>query len=294
MPHNLVLVRPGSLEEIGLASEASATDPGAQARHFVPRSEKVLLASTLLQPRETERLSFTAPQQPGVYPVVCTYPGHWRRMYAAMYVVEDLDAYQAGPEAYLLAHKLQAKDPLLNDRRPRTEWKFEDLAAAVTEMKDGHSYGNGKQMFQVATCVACHKLEGVGNEFGPDLSKLDAKMTSPEILRHVLEPSLKIDDKFATYIFELKNGKSATGMILEETPEAVRLIENPLAKAEARVLKKSEIEGRQKSAVSMMPKGLLDKLSREEVLDLVAYLTARGDRNHGVFRGAHEHPGHQH
>ena len=60
-----------------------ATQPGAAARQYVPPSDKVLLASRLLQPREAQKLSFTAPTQPGVYPYVCTYPGHWRRMYGA-------------------------------------------------------------------------------------------------------------------------------------------------------------------------------------------------------------------
>jgi hypothetical protein len=82
-------------------------------RQYVPASNKVLLASGLLQPRQSERLSFTAPTRPGVYPYVCTYPGHWRRMYGALYVVEDLDEYLADPEAYLAAHPLPIEDELL-------------------------------------------------------------------------------------------------------------------------------------------------------------------------------------
>ena len=46
-------------------------------------------------------LRFEAPTEPGVYPYVCTYPGHWRRMYGAMYVVDDLEGYLADPAAYL-------------------------------------------------------------------------------------------------------------------------------------------------------------------------------------------------
>ncbi|MEX0978010.1 MAG: plastocyanin/azurin family copper-binding protein, partial [Pirellulales bacterium] len=93
MPHNFVIVRPGSLEEIGTAAEATAQQPGVAERHYVPASPNVLLGSTLLQPRDSQKLSFVAPAEPGVYPYVCTYPGHWRRMYGALYVVEDLDAY---------------------------------------------------------------------------------------------------------------------------------------------------------------------------------------------------------
>src|SRR5262249_8727507 len=147
MPHNFVIAQPGSMEELGKMAEATAQDPASAARHFVPNSPKVLLGSFLLQPREVQKLSFTAPKQPGVYPLVCTYPGHWMRMHGALYVVEDLEAYQANPEAYLAKNPMEIKDPLLKDRRPRTEWKFEDLADSIKEMKHGRNFGNGKQMF---------------------------------------------------------------------------------------------------------------------------------------------------
>src|SRR5262249_21635980 len=81
MPHNFVVTRPGALEEVGTLAESTATQPGAIERGYVPASDKILLASRLLQPRDAQRLTFTAPSQPGIYPYVCTYPGHWRRMY---------------------------------------------------------------------------------------------------------------------------------------------------------------------------------------------------------------------
>ena len=128
----------------------------------------MLFASRLLAPRESQRISFTAPAKPGVYAYVCTYPGHWRRMYGALYVVADLDEYEANPEAYLAASPLPIKDALLKDRRPRTEWKYDELASALAELSQGRSHAHGKQMFTVAACVACHKLENVGNQFGPE------------------------------------------------------------------------------------------------------------------------------
>ena len=82
-------------------------------------------------------------------------------------------------------------------------------------------------------------------------------------------------------------------MILEKTPKELKLIENPLVKAEPIVLLTSEIESKQKSPISVMPKGLLDKLTREEILDLVAYLTSRGNRQHRLFR-TEDHHGHGH
>ncbi|HVX14352.1 MAG TPA: PVC-type heme-binding CxxCH protein [Pirellulales bacterium] len=291
MPHNFVIVEPGALEEVGLLGEATAQQPGALSRHYVPPSNKILLASQLLQPRASQRLTFNAPTRPGVYPYVCTFPGHWRRMYGALYVVEDLDQYLAGPEAYLAANPLEVKDDLLKDRRPRTEWKFDELAVAVADLSSGRSFGDAKQMFTVASCVACHKLNGVGTEIGPDLSKLDPKYQPIDILKEILDPSAKINEKYQTYTFLLDSGKTVTGLVLEETADMVKVIENPLAKAEPVVIKKSEIDEREKAKTSIMPKGLLDKLARDEILDLIAYIAARGDQTSELFKGGegHEH-----
>lgn len=296
MPHNFVLIQPGSLEELGLISEASATQPAFQARHYVPDSKKVLVSSTLLQPRETQKLSFVAPTKPGVYPYVCTYPGHWRRMYGALYVVEDLDDYLATPEAYLAAHPLPIVDELLKDRRPRTEWKFDDLASAVEGLKSGRSFGNGKQMFTAANCIACHKVHDVGNQFGPDLTKFDEKLKPVDILRELLDPSLRINEKFQPVVIETKAGKVITGLITAETKDAITLVENPIAKTPPVEIKIADIESRQKSPTSIMPKGLLDKLTKEEILDLVAFIVSRGDTKHALFQGAsgHEHGAHKH
>jgi putative heme-binding domain-containing protein len=289
MPHNLVITKPGSLEDVGLRAESTATEPGAIDRGYVPPSDKILLASRLLQPRDLQRLSFDAPKEPGVYPYVCTYPGHWRRMYGAMYVVEDVDAYAANPAQYVMSAGLEAKDPLLAHARPRTEWKFEDLSSSLAELHHGRSFDSGKQIFQIANCVACHKLNGAGYEIGPDLAKLDAKATAEHILRSLVEPSAEIKDEFATQALELESGQVVTGLVIKETAEELTLVENPLAKSESITIKKSEIAERQKSKTSIMPLGMIDRLSREEVLDLLAYLVARGNEKAEVYKDGHKH-----
>ncbi|QEH35261.1 Auracyanin-A precursor [Aquisphaera giovannonii] len=289
MPHNFVVTRPGSLEEVGLLAEATASGPDAIRRQYVPQSDKILLASRLLQPRESQKISFTAPSEIGVHPYVCTYPGHWRRMYGALYVVQDLDEYLASPEGYLAAHPMPAKDELLRSTRPRTEWAFDDLAASVRGLGNDRSFAAGKQLFQSASCASCHKLGGVGKEFGPDLSKLEPRQSPEELLRNILEPSAKINEKYQAYLFELESGQVASGLIVAETPDSVSLVENPLASTEPKVIKKSEIEARKPSTASIMPKGLLDRLTREEILDLVAYVAAGGDPDHALFRGHGHH-----
>ncbi|MBN9119638.1 MAG: c-type cytochrome, partial [Planctomycetes bacterium] len=297
MPHNFVVVTPGNLEKIGNAAEAFATAPGAAAAQYVPSMPAgvVLLKSKLLQTRQAEQLKFTAPKEPGIYPYVCTYPGHWRRMHGALYVVADLEAYQENPEAYLAKNPLVVKDDLLKFNRPRTEWKLEELADAVREMekKGGRNFANGKQMFTVATCVACHKFGGQGNEFGPDLSKLaqDKKnfTSAVDVLEHVLEPAKKVDDKYAAYRFVLADDKVILGMVVEEKDGVVKIIENPLASAKPREVKRADIVEQKKAPTSLMSKGLLDKLSRDEILDLLAYVWSRADPKSGFFGDGHHH-----
>jgi putative heme-binding domain-containing protein len=293
MPHNFVVTHPGALEEVGLLAEATATRPDAARRQYIPESPKILFFSRLLQPREVQKLSFTAPAQAGVYPYVCTYPGHWRRMYGALYVVDDLDGYLAAPESYLAGHPVTIADEMLKSTRPRTEWTFDDLAAPLAQLGTDRSFGNGKQLFQVATCASCHRMGGIGNEFGPDLTKLEPKQTPADLLRNILEPSSKINEKYNSYLFELESGQVVTGLIVGESADLVKVVENPLASTEPKVLKKSEIAGRKKSPTSLMPKGLLDKLTREEILDLIAYIAAGGDPEHALFKGDHA-KGHGH
>jgi putative heme-binding domain-containing protein len=289
MPHNFVVTKPGALEEVGLLGESSATLPGALERNYVPPTDKVLVASRLLAPRDSQKLSFTAPTRPGVYPYVCTYPGHWRRMYGAFYVVEDIAAYLADPTGYLAAHPLPILDDLLKNNRPRKEWTYDDLASTVEALDHGRSFANGKQMFEVASCASCHRMNGVGEPIGPDLTQLDPKTTRLEILRSLLEPSARIDEKYLTHVFALKSGKVVTGMVLETTPRHLKVTENPMARTPPVLIDLADIEDRSKSPTSIMPRGLLDKLTREEILDLIAYLASKGDPRAPLFQGQHDH-----
>ena len=98
MPHNFVITAPGAMQEVAVAAGQMQppTDPSAKA--YVPDSPKVLEALTLVQPDESASLNFVAPMTPGEYDYVCTFPGHWVRMYGVMLVVPDLDAWEKDPK----------------------------------------------------------------------------------------------------------------------------------------------------------------------------------------------------
>lgn len=210
-------------------------------------------------------------------------------MYGALYVVADLQAYLANPEAYLKKHDLPIRDPLLKYSTRGKEWEFEDLAASLKNLQKGRNFKVGQHVFKMATCIACHRINKEGQEFGPDLVKLDEKKRTPEyILRSLLEPSKDIEEKYQSYTFALNSGKVITGMIVKETPKQVTVLTDPLAKKAPLVIKKKDIDERIKAPKSIMPEGLINRLSREEILDLIGYIYARGNHKHAMFKG-HKH-----
>ncbi|MDB4399639.1 PA14 domain-containing protein, partial [bacterium] len=289
MPHNFAVTQPGALAEVGELAESTGRDADAMARHYIPDSSKVLIGSRLLQPGEEQAISFIVPTEPGVYPYVCTYPGHWRRMYGALYVVPKFSNYVTAQSEYLDQLDLEVKDALLQTSSRGQEWKYEDIIGDL-DMLMGRSHEVGQASFRAANCIACHQFDGQGQNFGPDLSKLsDEKRTASHILRSILEPSKDIDEKFASNIFLMDTGKTITGMIMEETDDVVKIVVDPLAKDQITVINQDEIDARKRAKQSQMPAGMMDKLSREEIIDLIAYVLSNADPKHKMFEGGHKH-----
>ena len=100
MPHNLVVVQPGSRPRVGeQAMKMKPDQADAAGRAFVPRTRDVVAATPLLEPGQKHRLQMSAPAAVGDYEYVCTYPGHWEMMWGKLVVTKDVDAYlQANPE----------------------------------------------------------------------------------------------------------------------------------------------------------------------------------------------------
>ncbi len=120
------------------------------------------------------------------------------------------------------------------------------------------------------SCVACHRLEGVGHGVGPDLLTLSD--ASPEaILVAVLDPNRVFEAKFSDYTIHLKDGRVLSGLIAGESANAITLL-----RAEGRedVLLRSEIEAVSASGRSLMPEAIEKEIAPREFADLVAYITA--------------------
>jgi plastocyanin len=87
MSHNLLITKPGA--RLDVVNQALKLDENGPAMNYIPKSAQVLWSIPVLSPNQTKTLTFIAPKQAGVYPYVCTYPGHGFTMYGAMYVSAD-------------------------------------------------------------------------------------------------------------------------------------------------------------------------------------------------------------
>ena len=92
-----------------------------------------------------------------------------------------------------------------------------------------------------------------------------------------------MSEQFQNTIFAMKDGEEITGRVVEDRAENLLVETNPLTQART-TLKKADIRSRAASKVSPMPVGLVSVLSRDEMLDLLAFLESGGNRSHAVFK----------
>lgn len=263
MTHNLVIVQPGAAEEVGKGAEKMTPVPDEHGRVHVPASPKVLYATKMLESGQQAKLSFTAPADPGDYPYICTFPGHWMRMMGTLAVVKDVEAY--------LASRPATPTPIA------TEWKVEDFSGDWTKVGSARNLAGGHESFTKLGCIQCHKLGSEGYAFGPDLTEVFQRMKGDHaaVLTEMLEPSKVIGDRYRNFAFELKDGDEFTGLVVKEEGDTVWIQTGP-ADALIKSVKKADIKARESQSTSLMPMGLLTLLSKDQVLDLLAYVETGG------------------
>jgi azurin len=88
MAHNVVIIKPGSIDKVGHAAEEMAKTKNGYEKNFVPDLPEVLFATPLVNAGNKFRLEFKAPGQPGDYPFICSFPGHWQVMKGIIKVIK--------------------------------------------------------------------------------------------------------------------------------------------------------------------------------------------------------------
>ena len=264
--HNLVIVKPGALEEVGMAANAMAKDPQFANSDFIPAEKKALIleASPMIGPTRKSQvhvLRFVAPKEPGIYPFVCTFPGHWVIMNGSIAV----------------GSSLEEAEQLLAESKPQIvkEWTMTDFAGMKVKQSEDRVM-RGMQAFLKARCHQCHVVGHHGVKIGPELTEVSKDYRGEKLLQQILEPSSEINKKYQTHQFILDSGKVLTGVIAKETENEIHLLQNLLLPTQITILKKKGIDEQFPSKISAMPKGLADVLQKDEILDMLSFLEAGG------------------
>jgi putative heme-binding domain-containing protein len=150
-------------------------------------------------------------------------------------------------------------------------WKVSDLEPMLEAVDEERSIAGGRRAFDKAGCAQCHRVKGRGGSVGPDLTGLAKRMKPREVLESILEPSRTIDEAYSMQQFTMSDGAVHLGQVQEETDAVVRLRSLSATSAPV-ILAKVLIESRKKLDISNMPPGMVNTLSEQQILDLVAYL----------------------
>lgn len=141
---------------------------------------------------------------------------------------------------------------------------FEKYQSALSMAADAK---NGRLVFE-KTCATCHQLGKLGHRIGPDISDTRTKSKS-QLLLDIIRPNAAIDNNFVEYVVETVDGVTIKGIIIENNSTGITL-KQPGGKTVS--ISRDEIERMQSTGKSLMPVGLEQDLSLQQVADLISYL----------------------
>ena len=151
--------------------------------------------------------------------------------------------------------------------QPRWSLGFLEQFLSGDQGKFGEK-SNGAQVFAKAQCSSCHKMDSLGNGFGPDLTSVTRRFTRAEFLESMLFPSHTISDQYASKKVLTTSGQAITGIVIQTKQGlTVRTSDNKEI-----MIAKADVDEVRPSKVSAMPAGLLDTLTPSEIRDLLCFI----------------------
>ncbi len=132
----------------------------------------------------------------------------------------------------------------------------------------------GERLFwsKAVNCGSCHKIGDRGTPLGPDLSTIGKLRSREDLLESILEPSRRIEPKYAGYLVQLTDGRTMTGLLVKRTDKEVVLRDNQNKEI---LLAAKNVEALRPALKSLMPDGQLAGLTAQEAADLLDYMATR-------------------
>ena len=139
------------------------------------------------------------------------------------------------------------------------------------EMPKSGDAVRGKEAFK-KTCAACHRLESVGHEVGPDLAAL-ANKSADYLMIEILDPNRNLDNRYLEYIAATTDGRTVAGLLSSESSAAITL---RLADGKESTILRTDLDSLKSKGRSLMPEGLEKDIPPAAMADLIAYLGGLG------------------
>jgi putative heme-binding domain-containing protein len=163
------------------------------------------------------------------------------------------------------------------------EWKMLDFAADLERTGKGRNFERGREAYAATQCLQCHRFGNEGGAVGPDITAVASRFSRADLLSSIIEPSKVVSEQYQNITVVKKDGDDVTGRLVEETDTKLVVVPNQLTGDKVEV-KKSDVASRAPSKLSSMPEGLVNILTKNEVLDLLAYIESGGKKEHAAFR----------
>jgi putative heme-binding domain-containing protein len=190
--------------------------------------------------------------------------------------------------ADLIARKPERKSVVENlgdvfTGRTPTNWTLDDLSAAAKGGMHHRNFERGRKMFGAAACFACHRFGNEGGMTGPDLTGAGGRYSAHDFLDQVLNPSKEINEQFVPSVLTKLDGTTVVGVVTNLQGDTVVICPDPSEPNKTTRVDRKEVKSIEPSKISPMPPMLLNMLTKDEVLDLAAYVLSGGDAKHTMF-----------
>ncbi len=173
----------------------------------------------------------------------------------------------------------------LETREIVQKWSVDELLPVVDEKLSQRSFEHGREIFTKAVCFRCHRVRGEGGMFGPDLTGAGGRFNNRNLLESMIEPSKVISDQYQKTTFLLDDGRVIEGRVINLGGNGMHVLTDMFDPSKLEIVERQHVEESLPSKVSLMPEGLLDRFTEEEILDLMAFLKSGGNPQHPVFAG---------
>ena len=163
-------------------------------------------------------------------------------------------------------------------------WTLKDFAGDLNaEVKSGATSRMVEKWLAPVRVMSAIALRGRG-AVGPDLSAAGGKFSAYDLLEAIIDPGKEISDQYGATNFKMKDGSVISGRIMNLSEDRYQVNTDMMNPSSNTLVDVNDLVSIEPSRISMMPAGLINTMSKDDVFDLLAYLISAGDPKHPALR----------